>query len=137
MSAQGCHHLQAFKKIHKNLESLKWIHAVFVVGNTLKTKVRSFNNRLILLFCSFFQICNSYCRTCKKRGPFLHACLECVFLGCHKHIREHMKNQKHVISMDLSYGQIHCNSCYDYVYDAEIEEITMENKMQSGKFKKR
>ncbi|KAJ8912191.1 hypothetical protein NQ315_003795 [Exocentrus adspersus] len=125
MSAKGCHHLQGFKKDHKNLESLKWIHAVFVVANThssatLKTK-----------------ICNSYCRTCKKRGPFLHACLECVFLGCHKHIREHMKNQKHTISMDLTYGQIHCNSCYDYVYDAEIDEITMDNKMKCGKFKKR
>ncbi|KAJ8927281.1 hypothetical protein NQ314_020284 [Rhamnusium bicolor] len=83
------------------------------------------------------KICNSYCRTCKKRGPFLHACLECVYFGCHQHIKEHMKNQKHIISMDLTYGQVHCCSCNDYIYDAEIDEITMKNKMQSGKFKKR
>lgn len=43
MSAKGCHHLQTFKKNPKNLESLKWIHVVFVVGSTLKTKVYLIN----------------------------------------------------------------------------------------------
>ncbi|KAJ8982851.1 hypothetical protein NQ317_002258, partial [Molorchus minor] len=123
MSAKGCQHLQAFKKNPKNLESFKWIHAVFVVGNSAKSKK--------------IKVCNAYCRICKKRGPFLHACLECVYFGCHKHIREHTKNEHHVISVDLIYGQVHCSSCGDYVYDAAIDEITMENKMNSGKFKKR
>lgn len=84
-----------------------------------------------------FQICNAYCRTCKNRGPFLHACLECVYFGCHKHIRDHAKNQKHTFSTELTYGQIYCAFCTDYVYDAEIDEITTDNKMQSKKFKKR
>lgn len=84
-----------------------------------------------------FKICNSYCRTCRKRGPMLHACLECVFFGCHKHIRDHNKNSKHALSMDLSYGQIYCGSCSDYTYDTDIDEITMENKMNSRIFKKR
>ncbi|XP_019867047.1 ubiquitin carboxyl-terminal hydrolase nonstop [Aethina tumida] len=123
MSAKGCFHLQMFKKDSNNLESFKWIHSVFVVG----TPARSRRTRVM----------NSYCRTCKNRGPFLHACLECVFFGCHKHIREHMRLDKHTISVDLTYGQVHCFSCNDYVYDAEIDSITMDNKMQAGKFKKR
>lgn len=38
MSAKGCHHLQAFKRSQKNLDSLKWIHMVFVVSGTPKTR---------------------------------------------------------------------------------------------------
>ncbi|CAH1154568.1 unnamed protein product [Phaedon cochleariae] len=123
MSAKGCYHLQVFKEDNTNLDSFKWIHAVFVVADTTRSRET--------------KICNAYCRTCRKRGPFLHACLECVHFGCHKHIREHMKYQKHTISLDLVYGQIHCSCCDDYVYDAEIDEITMENKMRSVTFKKR
>ncbi|XP_068914440.1 ubiquitin carboxyl-terminal hydrolase nonstop [Tenebrio molitor] len=123
MSLVGCQHLQSYKKTNKNKNTFKWIHAVFVVSSTsksLKTKLG-----------------NSRCRVCKKRGPYLHACLECVFFGCHKHIREHAKNQKHSMSMDLTYGQTHCNQCHDYIYDSEIDAIAMDNKMKSKTFKKR
>lgn len=67
----------------------------------------------------------------------LHACLDCVYFGCHKHIRDHMKSLKHNFCLDLTYGQIHCDSCGDYIYDTEIDKITMENKMQARHFKKR
>ncbi|EFA08994.2 Ubiquitin carboxyl-terminal hydrolase nonstop-like Protein [Tribolium castaneum] len=123
MSIVGCQHLQSYKKTSKNKNTFKWIHAVFVVNSTsksLKTK-----------------LCNSRCRVCKKRGPFLHACLECVFFGCHKHIREHAKSQKHSMSMDLTYGQMHCNQCHDYIYDSEIDAIANDNKMKSKTCKKR
>ncbi|KAL3289741.1 hypothetical protein HHI36_023138 [Cryptolaemus montrouzieri] len=123
MSLVGCSHLQVFKKNLKNKESFKWIHAVFVVGTTHK--------------CRKTKICNAYCRICKKRGPYLHSCLECVFFGCMKHIREHAKNNKHILTMDLIYGQIHCNSCGDYIYDGEMEAIIRENKMMSGTFRRR
>lgn len=123
MSLVGCSHLQVYKKNQKNKDSFKWIHAVFVVGTTNK--------------CRKTRICNAYCRVCKKRGPYLHACLECVFFGCQKHIREHARNQKHTLTMDLIYGQIHCNSCGDYVYDSDMETLMRENKMQSGTFRKR
>lgn len=39
--------------------------------------------------------------------------------------------------MEITYGQLHCASCNDYIYDTEIDEITMENKMQSITFRKR
>ncbi|KAK9890151.1 hypothetical protein WA026_008957 [Henosepilachna vigintioctopunctata] len=123
MSLVGCSHLQLYKKNPKNKESFKWIHAVFVVGISNK--------------CRKTRICNSYCRVCKKRGPYLHACLECVFFGCMKHIREHAKTHKHTLTMDLIYGQIHCNLCGDYIYDSDMENIMKENKMQSGTFRKR
>ncbi|XP_074040933.1 ubiquitin carboxyl-terminal hydrolase nonstop [Leptinotarsa decemlineata] len=123
MSARGCYHLQHFKKNQDNVDMFKWIHSVFVVtGTSLSKKTK---------------ICNAYCRTCKKRGPFLHACLECVHFGCHRHIREHMKFHQHLFSVELLYGQIHCSSCDDYIYDAEIDEITNYNKMHSIKFRKR
>ncbi|XP_050502753.1 ubiquitin carboxyl-terminal hydrolase nonstop isoform X1 [Diabrotica virgifera virgifera] len=123
MSAKGCHHLQVFKKTHAHVDALKWVHVVFVVTDTPKSRKA--------------KICNSYCRTCKKRGPFLHACLECVYFGCHKHIRDHMIYQKHAISMDLSYGQLHCSFCNDYIYDSEIEELTSDNAMNAKVFRKR
>lgn len=123
MSAKGCHHLQGFKKNHSNLDNLKWIHAVFVVTDSTRNRKA--------------KICNAYCRTCRKRGPLLHVCLECVYFGCHKHIRDHTKHQNHLMSMELCYGQIHCSSCNDYVYDAQVDEITMQNKMQSKLFRKR
>ncbi|VEN36958.1 unnamed protein product [Callosobruchus maculatus] len=123
MSAKGCLHVQGFKRIPKNLDTFKWVHAVFVVAGNRKTHET--------------KIFNAFCRTCKNRGPFLHACLDCVYFGCHKHIREHTKTQKHNFSLELTYGQLHCSSCGDYVYDAEIDEMTMENKMNASKFKKR
>ncbi|KAG5876771.1 hypothetical protein JTB14_017342 [Gonioctena quinquepunctata] len=123
MSSKGCYHLQHFKMKGENLDAFKWIHTVFVVTGASRSKKT--------------KICNASCRTCKKKGPFLHACLECVYFGCHRHIREHMKFQKHIISVELIYGQIHCSSCNDYIYDAEIDDIAAETKMQSIRFKKR
>lgn len=38
MSAKGCHHLQTFKRSQKNLDSFKWIHNVFVVSGTAKSR---------------------------------------------------------------------------------------------------
>ncbi|CAG9863922.1 unnamed protein product [Phyllotreta striolata] len=123
MSVKNCCHIQYFKKKPSQLETLKWIHAVFVISDTSTTRKA--------------KIGNTYCRTCWRRGPILHACLECVYFGCHKHIREHAKHQKHTFSMELYYGQIHCVSCNDYIYDAEIDDLTMDNKMKSAVFKKR
>lgn len=83
----------------------------------------------------YFQVANAYCHICKRLGPFMHACLHCVFFGCHKHIREHGK--QHNLSVDLNYGQIYCTSCGDYVYDTAIEKVAFENKMEAGVCRKR
>lgn len=84
-----------------------------------------------------FQIKNSYCYVCKRIGPYLHSCLHCVYFACHKHIREHTRNQKHCFSLELYYGQVHCMQCNDYIYDRDLEKVVTENKILAGKCKKR
>lgn len=52
MSAKGCHHLQTFKRSQKNLESFKWIHMVFVISGTPKTRKAKVCDRVnFLLLC--------------------------------------------------------------------------------------
>lgn len=81
------------------------------------------------------QVENAYCYICKRLGPFMHACLQCVFFGCHRHIRDHGK--MHDIAMELTYGQIHCAACGDYVYDTELEDIAFDNKINAGVYRRR
>lgn len=60
-----------------------------------------------------------------------------MFFGCHRHIREHAKTQKHSFSLELNYGQVHCILCNDYIYDSDLDKIAIENKILAGKCKKR
>ncbi|XP_076275810.1 ubiquitin carboxyl-terminal hydrolase nonstop isoform X2 [Rhynchophorus ferrugineus] len=83
------------------------------------------------------KVINSFCHTCKNRGPYVHACLDCVYFGCHTHIREHNKEEIHNFSLELTYGQLHCTSCGDYVYDSALDKISSKNRMKCGTFKKR
>ncbi|XP_060521223.1 ubiquitin carboxyl-terminal hydrolase nonstop [Cylas formicarius] len=123
MSARGCEHFERYKSNPKNMDSLKWTHMVFVVGNSCEAKA--------------LKICNVYCRACKKRGPSMHVCLDCYYFGCRNHMREHTAVEGHLFSMDLSYGQLHCTPCGDYIYDAAFDAIAWKNKMRAGRFKKR
>lgn len=43
----------------------------------------------------------------------------------------------HDITMELTYGQIHCAACGDYVYDSELENVAFENKINAGVCRKR
>lgn len=123
MTARGCEHFESFKDDPTNLDTIRWVHAVFVVGSPSRHRQ--------------IKICNSYCRTCQGRGPHIHACLECVYFGCQKHIREHTQEEEHSFSIELNYGQIYCTNCEDYIYDSDLDEILMRNRMQSGRFQKR
>ncbi|KAL1502844.1 hypothetical protein ABEB36_007928 [Hypothenemus hampei] len=123
MTVKGCEHFEEFKEDASNMETLKWIHSVFVIGSPPKHKQ--------------IKICNSFCHTCRNQGPYIHACLECVYFGCHEHIREHTQNQVHNFSLELNYGQLHCTSCNDYIYDTELDNIATKNRMQCKKFHQR
>lgn len=35
--------------------------------------------------------------------------------------------------MDLSYGNIYCGQCQDYIYDREITEIAMSHRLKEAK----
>lgn len=43
----------------------------------------------------------------------------------------------HDITMELTYGQIHCAACGDYVYDTDLENIAFENKINASVCKRR
>ncbi|CAG9770360.1 unnamed protein product [Ceutorhynchus assimilis] len=121
MPLTGCKHLQQFKANPSNMETLKWIHAVFVVGSKF---------RPLKLF-------NSHCQLCSRRGPYLHTCIDCVYFGCHQHIRQHAHSLDHNFALELYFGQLYCKSCADYIYDHDLDEIALENRMKSKKYLKR
>ncbi|XP_066261500.1 ubiquitin carboxyl-terminal hydrolase 22 [Euwallacea similis] len=122
MAAKGCEHFQTFKEEMSNMQNLEFIHSVFVVStNSMYKQMR---------------LCNAYCHTCKSRGPFIHVCLDCVFFGCIEHIRDHMRQKEHHLSLEIHYGQLHCSGCGDYIYDADFDSIAFKNRMQCHTFKK-
>lgn len=165
MTANGCVHLNVFKT-PESLKTYRIVHAVFVVCATAdarKTKLRSAfchtcrrRGPLIhaCLHCVFFgcqrhirEHCqrsnNSSTTTNNENGRTTitengrttnenHNNNSCLSL-----LSNNNNNNKHVISMELGYGQIHCASCGDYVYDEELEGIAMRNKFEAGVCKKR
>ena len=66
------------------------------------------------------------CGVCRERNR-LHVCLLCVHLACHSptrsHIFAHSNTSDHPITVDLSYGQLLCVHCQDYIYDAGFAKI--------------
>lgn len=131
MSTVGCEHFQEFKSNPNNLDTLRWVHSVFVVGSS-KDKRTGLNYNYHQT-----KIMNSFCHTCNNRGPNLHACIDCVFFGCLPHIREHTKEEHHDFSLELTYGQVHCTKCGDYIYDSELDEINKTNRKRSDTFHRR
>ncbi|XP_017782098.1 PREDICTED: LOW QUALITY PROTEIN: ubiquitin carboxyl-terminal hydrolase nonstop [Nicrophorus vespilloides] len=116
-----CQHIEDYKR--DDINTFRVVHAIFVVCTDEKSKQTKLKN--------------AFCHVCQRLGPHLHACLHCVFFGCHKHIREHTADMKHCFSMDLTYGQVHCTKCDDYIYDSKLDEIAMTNKMSAAKCNKR
>jgi hypothetical protein len=104
-------------------------------------------------FCvSCLQASLCYCSLCKRRGPRLHACLQCIFFGCYSgHIQEHYKVKNHFLgknnitfhtfvkllsllfflAVDVNHGSVMCFICQDYVYDADLEAIAVEHRVQA------
>ncbi|KAI8927027.1 hypothetical protein BC831DRAFT_511239 [Entophlyctis helioformis] len=60
----------------------------------------------------------------------LHACLQCVFLGCwkDKHIHAHMASRSHTFAMDFVHCSVYCAKCKDYVYDLDLEHVLNAEK---------
>ncbi|KAJ3148251.1 Ubiquitin carboxyl-terminal hydrolase 22 [Geranomyces variabilis] len=69
------------------------------------------------------------CSTCKSTttSDRMHACLDCVFLGCftpHKpHLNDHTAQTGHRFVMDWERYTVFCVACNDYVYDGDMERI--------------
>ncbi|TFK22778.1 cysteine proteinase [Coprinopsis marcescibilis] len=56
------------------------------------------------------------------------ACLHCEFTGCwdNQHALEHLRDAEHSFCADVKTGAIFCSQCNDFIYDAEMEEISLE-----------
>jgi hypothetical protein len=47
----------------------------------------------------------------------LHGCLQSVFIGCWRHLRDHLQETGQALAMDLERGVIYSTVVKDYVYD--------------------
>lgn len=120
MSENGCKHLNNFK-IAKGIQPYRTIHAFFVSSTTREAR------RSKALSC--------YCYVCRRIEPRLHSCFHCIFFGCYRsgHMQEHAKTKKHFLAVDLSYGNIMCFQCGDYVYDSELSQISRELNVKAAR----
>ncbi|KAF2882043.1 hypothetical protein ILUMI_24143 [Ignelater luminosus] len=118
----GCSHLQHFMREEEGLKTYELLHGVFVISGSDERRQA--------------KVINAFCHVCDKRDFFLHVCMHCTFFGCSQHIREHTKNKKHTFSMDISYGQVHCSQCGDYIYDEQLDSIARANALQGDSVKK-
>ncbi|KAJ3344599.1 hypothetical protein HDU91_000181, partial [Kappamyces sp. JEL0680] len=54
----------------------------------------------------------------------LHACLECVFIGCWRdHIQSHAREKQHAFLMDFNNCNVWCCQCKTYIYDDVLDKI--------------
>lgn len=75
-----------------------------------------------------------YCsvKGCIELSP-CRVCLECPFVGCKKHGKEHAGDKGHYLSVDLvegSEGSVYCYACEDYIPDEVFER--RKNSHQNG-----
>ncbi|KAI8807894.1 hypothetical protein BJ742DRAFT_710206 [Cladochytrium replicatum] len=70
------------------------------------------------------------CCDCDDTFGRLHACLQCVYVGCmkHNHLKIHMENHKHDIAVDMVNCTALCVRCNDYIYDLDLERILDSEK---------
>ncbi|KAF4517421.1 hypothetical protein B566_EDAN005030 [Ephemera danica] len=117
MSVDGCTHLKNFKA-SKGLKPYRLIHAYFITCTSAEARLRKAHS------CC--------CTVCKRRGPRLHVCLQCIFFGCYSgHIQEHAKFKKHNLAVDINHGAVLCFQCHDYVYDMELEAVVSEHQTKA------
>lgn len=89
-----------------------------------------------------------YCNDCLYANDIplsrLHICLTCNHIGCFNlltnnyssHIHDHYNQteNRHELSIDLTYGAVYCFSCKDFQYNEKIEEFIKENFSRENYF---
>ncbi|CAH0388905.1 unnamed protein product [Bemisia tabaci] len=120
MGETGCIHLKNFKAA-KGVDHYETISSIFTWPTSPKY-------RKAKALCCF-------CHICQYRGPLLLTCLHCIHFACFggKHIHEHSKSKKHFLAVNVSFGNIFCFQCGDYVYDKELFHINQKNKATAYK----
>lgn len=116
--AKGCSHYLEYKKVH-GLQSYKIIYRYLVKPSSEARKLKA-------------KTC--VCHVCHCFSSRLHTCLSCVYFGCsdpENHMYIHVKTTGHILAVELNYGTVFCFKCRDYIYDAELDQISREIDQQA------
>ncbi|XP_022902444.1 ubiquitin carboxyl-terminal hydrolase 22 [Onthophagus taurus] len=105
------------------LSVYKKIYKIFVASTSSKEKSIKIENRR--------------CQDCNTLQHHLHTCAHCVYFGCQQHVRTHSSTFGHMFSVELTFGQLYCLKCGDYVYEAALDKIAFELKLSASSCKKR
>ncbi|KNC84947.1 hypothetical protein, variant [Sphaeroforma arctica JP610] len=74
------------------------------------------------------------CRTCGDIGGNLHACLTCASYHCRRkeHLKQHYKETKHELAIDVANNAVYCLVCGEYVYDVDIDRVIINEQRQAA-----
>lgn len=115
--AKGCAHFQEYKKAH-GLQSYRIIYKYLVKPSPEAQKLKS-------------KTC--VCAVCHCFTSRLHTCMSCVYFGCmdpDDHMHVHVKTTAHILAVELNYGTVYCFKCQDYIYDANMDEVSRSIDVQ-------
>ena len=123
----SCSHLQSYlNRGNEALDAYKTIHANLITPwtqNGLDRKAKAWQCFNPLSTHS------SPIEAYKK----LHACLHCINVACNLHRNNHSAKKNHPLSVELTYGNVYCQECCDYVYDPEFEAVSEAFSMRASK----
>ncbi|CAI2161553.1 2980_t:CDS:1 [Funneliformis geosporum] len=124
----GCTHLKEYKEKNPDTYlnnfrsiaelSMRWYK--FGIPKSNKTSIQLFKHQK--------------CSACNLKGNRLHACLDCVFIGCWRdryHARLHYKNSNHIFATDVRRLEIFCFKCNDYIYDIDYDNVRKHEEVRA------
>lgn len=119
----GCRHLEKYKGDRPDyLDNFKTIAELsmrwYKIGIPRENKV----------------LMHQKCSECSLKGDRLHACLDCVFIGCWRgesHARNHYKNTHHTFATDVQRLEIFCFRCGDYIYDIDYDNVKKHEEVRA------
>jgi ubiquitin carboxyl-terminal hydrolase 22/27/51 len=115
----GCRHLEKYKEHHPDtyLTNFKTIVELSIRWYKIGIPKESRTSTVLK---------HQKCLDCNFKGDRLHACLDCVFIGCWRgenHARRHYKNTRHTFATDVQRLEIFCFGCGDYIYDMDYDNV--------------
>ncbi|CAG8462638.1 6130_t:CDS:2 [Diversispora eburnea] len=129
----GCEHLKVYKKNNKDTYldnfniiaelSMHWYHIGLPAPQEGNPNGRS--------------LCPQKCFVCKTREGKLHACIDCVFIGCHRinnrsHAIDHYHNEGHTFAVDVVRLDLFCYRCDDYIYDSAFRRSKIQQEVHAS-----
>lgn len=74
------------------------------------------------------------CYDCGSSGPFLLACLYCIYFACKgHHFSSHCASSGHYLGLELNHGLLYCHQCKDYVHDEQCLDIARQHQSKEAR----